>query len=236
MAVGDSPDRGSDKYVWSGLSTDTKPAKVFIGQLVIETDTGLVFEWSGSGWSKRLDGVDIDALVSSVPTTGTFHHLGHEGKVFAHSDRHPTIADSAVVNYHIRVPAGDATRQVHLRFGFIGKANTGTLDVDIEFFKGCTVTGLGSVETVISTNDADVKTSGVLIYYNSTITDYGEAKTVTAMIGEKKSASNLDQAVPEWILAPDGASARDYAFKVTNNSGGTLDLIAGIFFYDTGAA
>jgi hypothetical protein len=181
-------------------------------------------------------GVSPDEVVESIPTTGTFHHLGHEGKVFSHSDRHAAIADAAVVNYHIRVPAGDATRQVHMRFGFIGKANTGTLDVDIAFFKGCTVTGLGSVEAVISTNDANVKTSGVLIYYNSTITDYGEAKTVTAMIGEKKSANNLDQAVPEWILAPNGASARDYAFKVTNNSGGTIDLVAGIFFYDNKAA
>jgi hypothetical protein len=179
--------------------------------------------------------VELDPLVNSVPTTGTFHHLGHEGKVFTHSDRHGPIANEAVVNYHIRVPAGDATRQVHMRFGFIGKANTGTLDVDIALFKGCTVTVLGAVETIISTNDANVKSSGVLIYYNSTITDYGEAKTVTALIGEKKSASNLDQAVPEWILAPDGASARDYAFRVTNNSGGTIDLIAGLFFYDTGA-
>lgn len=235
MSIGDSPDKGSDKYVWSGLSTDTKPAKAFIGQEVIETDTGLVYEWTGSEWLNRLGGVQPDILVSSIPTTGTFHHLGHEGKVFTHSDRHGPIDDAAVVNYHIRVPAGAATRQVHLRFGFIGKANTGTLDVDIEFFKGCTVTVLGSVETIISTNDANVKTSGVLIYYNSTITDYGEAKTVTALIGEKKSASNLDQAVPEWILAPDGASARDYAFRVTNNSGGTIDLVAGLFFYDTGA-
>lgn len=180
--------------------------------------------------------VEIDPFVKSLPTTGTFHHLGHEGKVFAHSDRHAAIADAAVVNYHVRIPAGDATRQVHMRFGFIGKANTGTLDVDVQLYKDCTVTVLGSAETAVSTNDANVKTTGVLIYYNSTITDYGTAKTATGMIGEKKSASNLDQAVPEWILAPDGTSARDYAFKLTNNSGGTVDIIAGLFFYDTGAA
>jgi hypothetical protein len=227
---------GSDKYAKIVLSTDTKPVGAFPGQLIIESDTGLTFEWTGAGWKQRIGGVEIDDLVKSVPTTGTFHHLGHEGKVYVHSDRHTAIANEAVVNYHIRMPAGDSDRQMHMRFGFIGKANTGSLDVDIELYKDCTVSSLGSAESLISTNDANSLSTGILLYYNSTISDYGTRKTWTILVGEKKSASNLDQAVPEWILAPNGASARDYAFKITNNSGGTLDLVAGIFFYDNKAA
>ena len=49
-SVGDSPKLGSDKYIWAGLSTDTKPENAFVGQRAKETDTGDVFEWTGSFW------------------------------------------------------------------------------------------------------------------------------------------------------------------------------------------
>jgi hypothetical protein len=183
-----------------------------------------------------LAGVAPDEVVESLPTTGTFHHLGHEGRVFVHSDRHLAIADASVVNFHLRIPAGEASRQIHLRYNFTAKANTGTLDVDIELYKGCTVSSLGAAETISNTNDTSAKTTGLLLYYNSTISDYGDKKTWAILVGEKKSASNLDQSIPEWVLAPDGTSARDYAFKVTNNTGGTIDLVGGIFFHDNKAA
>ena len=34
------------------------------------------------------EALQLDPLVKSIPVTDTFHHLGHEGKVFIHSDRH----------------------------------------------------------------------------------------------------------------------------------------------------
>jgi len=236
MAVGDSPDRGSDKYIWSGLSTDTKPAKAFIGQLAIETDTGLVSEWTGAAWLNRMEGVETDPLVKSIPTTSTFHHLGHEGKVFVHSDRHNGLANEGTLNFLVVIPAGDASRQVHMRFGFTSKAVTGTLDLDVVLYKDTTVSANGAEELVVSTNDAVVKTTDVKVYLAPTITDVGTRKSWVMNVGEKKGASNLDQAVPEWVLAPNGLLARNYLFQLTNNSGGVVDIVAGIFFYDTGAA
>jgi len=236
MSIGDSPDKGSDKYMWAGLSTDTKPDKAFIGQKAIETDTGLIYEWSGSNWLNRTDGIEIDPYVKSIPTTSTFHHLGHEGKVFVHSDRHNGLANEGTLNFLIVIPAGDATRQVHMRFGFTSKAVTGTLDLDIVLYKDTTVSANGTLEPIVSTNDAIVKTSGVEVYIGPTITDIGTQKSWVMNVGEKKGASNLDQAVPEWVLAPNGESARNYLFQLTNNSGGVVDIVAGIFFYDTGAA
>ena len=180
--------------------------------------------------------VELDPLVNSIPITDTFHHLGHEGKVFIHSDRHPGIANAANLDYLIRVPSGDATRQVHMRFNFIGKANTGTLDVDIILYKDSTVSADGSAEDIVSTNDAVVKATGVLIFEGPTITDIGTHKAHTMMVGEKKSASSKEQSVPEWILAPDGETARNYIIRLTNNSGGTVDIVNAIFFYDSSAA
>lgn len=236
MSVGDSPNEGSDVYVWSGLSTDTKPTKAFIGQLAIETDTGLVSEWTGSSWANRPGGVEIDQFVKSIPTTSTFHHLSHEGKVFVHSDRHDNLGNGNSLDLLIVIPAGNANRQVHMRYGFISKADTGTLDLDVILYKDTLVSANGTPETIVSTNDAVVKTTGVTIFEGPTVTDAGTIKNWTMNAGEKKGASNLDQAVPEWVLAPNGASARNYMFRLTNNSGGDVDIITGIFFYDTEAA
>ncbi|MCK5600852.1 hypothetical protein KAR91_03225 [Candidatus Pacearchaeota archaeon] len=235
MTVGNSPTKGSDVYIWAGLSTDTKPTTAFIGQKIIETDTGLVYEWGGASWCPRIGGVEVDPLVKSIPTTGTFHHLGHEGKVFIHGERHDGIADAANFDILIRIPAGNADRQVHFRFHYTSKANTGTLDADILLYEGVTVSADGSPETIASTNDAVVKSTGVLIFSAPTVTDIGNYKGAAAMFGEKKSTSSEDQAVPEWVMAPNGTSARDYLVRLTNNSGGTIDFVHALFFYDSEA-
>lgn len=180
--------------------------------------------------------LELDSLVKSVPITDTFHHLGHEGSVFIHSDRHNAIANEANFDYLIRIPAGNADRQVHLRFSFIGKANTGTLDIDIVLWKNSTVSADGNAEAIVSTNDANVKTTDVEIYDSPTVTDIGTHVTHTMIVGEKKSASSKEQNVPEWVLAPDGMNERLYIFRLTNNSGGTVDIVNALFFYDNQAS
>lgn len=179
--------------------------------------------------------VIFDPLVSTIPTTDTFHHLGHEGMVFIHGERHDGIADGASYDILIRIPAGDADRQVHFRFNYTAKAVTGTLDVDVILYKDPVVSADGTPETIISTNDAIVKTSGVLMFHTPTVTSVGIFKTSVEMFGEKKSAGSKETSVPEWILAPDGVNARDYLMRLTNNSGGAIDFNHDLFFYDSGA-
>lgn len=179
--------------------------------------------------------LELDPLVDSVPVTDTFHHLGHEGKVFIHSDRHSAIADAASFDMLIRIPAGNANRQVHFRFSYTGKANTGSLDIDVLLYKDTTVSADGTPETIVSTNDAVVLTTGVLMFASPTVTALGTQKSQTLIVGEKRSASSREQAVPEWILSPDGTSARNYLLRITNNSGGTVDVVSALFFYDNEA-
>ena len=180
--------------------------------------------------------VALDQLVESIPVTETFHHLGHEGKVFIHGERHNGLADASNFDILIRIPAGNAARQVHFRFNYTSKANTGTLDVDVLLYKEPTTTADGSPEAIVSTNDAEVKSTGVLMFSGPTVTAVGTYKTSVNMFGEKKSAGSKETTVPEWILAPDGASARDYLMRLTNNSGGTIDFNHALFFYDSEAA
>jgi hypothetical protein len=236
MSIGESPTKGSDKYAKVILSTDTKPVGAFLGQLIIESDTGLVYEWTGSGWDPRLGGVQIDPLVNSIPTTSTFHHLGHEGKVFIYSARTAAIASEANHYILIRLPADAATRQMHMRYAFSALANTGTLDVDVSLYKEPTVTAPGDATVIANTNDFFGLSTGITIFDNSTISVDGTFKVITSMTGTNKSTSSRDTSVPEWILTPDGASARDYIFKITNNGAGTADVTTAIFFYDTEAA
>ena len=181
----------------------------------------------------NIAGVEVDPLVDSIPVTETFHHLGHEGKVFIHSDRHNNITTN--LDILIRVPAGDAARQVHMRFNYTANVEVGVLDVDVKLYKDTIVSVDGTSEPIMSTNDANVKTSGILMFEGSTITDVGILKTQVMIAGEKKSASSKEQAVPEWILAPDGENERNYLLRATVN-GGAADIVNAIFFYDTGAS
>jgi hypothetical protein len=177
--------------------------------------------------------VELDPLVKSIPVTDTFHHLGHEGKVFIHSDRHNDITTN--LDYLFVIPAGSATRQIHLRFNYTATATLGVLDVDIILYKDTIVSATGVLEPVVSTNDAVVKSTGVLIYEGPTITDVGVEKTSNMIVGEKRSASSKEQAVPEWVLAPDGVNARNYLLRATVNGGATCDIVSAIFFYDNEA-
>ena len=124
------------------------------------------------------------------------------------------------------------------RYAFSALANTGTLDVDVTFYKEPTVTVDGDTQApfIANTNDRLGFSTGVLIFDDSTVTVDGTFKVITSMTGTNKSTSSQDTNVPEWILTPDGASARDYIFKITNNGGGTADVTTAIFFYDTEAA
>lgn len=181
----------------------------------------------------------LDELVNSIPITDTFHHLGHLGKVFIHSDRHSAIADGADFDILIKIPASNADRQVHMRFNYTAKANSGSLDIDIILYKDTIVSADGATEDIMSTNDAVVKTTGVLMFSGPTIdsepADLGTQKAWAFIVGEKRSASSREQAVPEWILAPDGTSERNYLMRATNNSGGTVDIVNALFFYDSEA-
>lgn len=236
MSIGESPVKGSDKYIWAGLDTDTKPSTAFIGQQCIETNTGLVFEWDGINWCPRIDGVEIDTLVKSIPTTSTFHHLGHEGKVFIHSERHDNLASGGgILDMIIRIPAGNPDRQVHFRFNAKAKADTGTLDVDVILYEGTTVSVSGAPEIAVSTNDAVVLTTGVELYADEVVSDEGNFKGQGAMLGENKSTGNQDMAVPEFVMAPNGASSRDYLIRTRNNGSGTADIIHNLFWYDSEA-
>lgn len=226
---------GSDKYAKVILSTDTKPVDAFPGQLIIEQDTGFVFEWSGASWIsvERLRDVEPDTLVKSIPTTGTFHHLGHEGKVFIHSDRHDAITNGSDFDTLIKVPASPSGRQIHMRFAYTLLGATPGTDVegDLTLYRDTTISADGDAEELNSSNDANVKTTGVTIFTGPTITDIGNFWSQGVIAGARRSAGSGDQLVPEFVLK----AGVNYLLRLTNNSGGTVSIVNAVFFYDSEA-
>ena len=170
--------------------------------------------------------IEFDPLVKSMPVTETFHHLGHEGKVFVHGDKH-SVAAGANLDYLLKVPASPSERQVHLRFDF----TSGELPADVELYKDSIVSADGTPEAVNSTNDANVKTTDVTIFEGPTITDLGIAWPISLLVGGKNSGGSKGQLVPEYVLA----AGVNYIIRFVNNSNSTSDVVGIIFFYDTEA-
>lgn len=171
--------------------------------------------------------LELDALVKSVPTTGTFHHLGHEGKVFIHSDKH-SVASGANLDYLLKVPASPSGRQVHLRFDI----TSSELPADIELYRDTIVSADGTPEVLNSTNDVVVKTTGVELFEGPTITDLGNAWPVSLLTGAKNSGGSGGQLVPEYI----GGPGVNYLIRYNNGSNSTADVVSAVFFYDSEAS
>lgn len=79
----DNPTIGQSLFVWSGLSTDTKPSGAIEGQKAIETDTGNVYQWLGDGggqwWIIGDHGRGlVNTLLPSWPVVNEYFHL-HTG-------------------------------------------------------------------------------------------------------------------------------------------------------------
>ncbi len=168
----------------------------------------------------------LDSLVESVPTTSTFHHLGHEGMVFIYSNKH-SVAAGANLDELIKIPGSPAGREVHLRFNYIATDVPG----DLCLYKNTIVSADGNQEVVHSNNDVNVKTSGVTIFEGPTITDIGTLWPCGLLAGAKNSAGSVDQLVPEYVLK----AGTNYLLRYTNNSNSTVDLVTAIFFFDSGA-
>jgi hypothetical protein len=62
---------GSDIYSKEVLSTDTKPEKGHPGQLIIESDTGDIYEWTDSRWELRTGkGVVLSVAAGDTSASG----------------------------------------------------------------------------------------------------------------------------------------------------------------------
>jgi hypothetical protein len=114
---------GKGRFVWVGLSTDTKPPKAIRGQEAIESDTGNIFQWLGDengngAWVRRVNG---GSQVSYVENP-------HEFVVNEHFHLHTGVATTLAA----AVSPGDTSIEVVSTVGFSVGNEIQILDGTIE--------------------------------------------------------------------------------------------------------
>ena len=125
-STGDSPKIGSDKYIWAGLSTSIKPENAFVGQRAKETDTGNVFEWTGSFWqltstggAQATIGVALSTEVGDKATSGdtTVVTVAAADKVKVYGI---AISADATLTGDIIIKIGSTQKTVKMRNAIVG--------------------------------------------------------------------------------------------------------------------
>jgi len=125
-SIGDSPKLGSDKYIWAGLSSSNKPENAFVGQRLKETDTGDVFEWTGSFWQSVSTGGAQTTIGSSLSTEigdkadsgdTTVVTIAAEDKVRVYG---VSISPNANLTGDIIIKVGSTQKTVKMRNAIVG--------------------------------------------------------------------------------------------------------------------
>lgn len=175
------------------------------------------FEWAGYG---RQHGGRIDLESGGLVNIDEEHWTIHDGLSFQGSHKFTGVANGASVNILLKVPAGV---QPHLNaFQVTG----GRGDLDIAVYEGATVSADGTGGTLLNMNRNSTNVSQSSFYYTPTITDDGtlikQVWVPPTVTGTGQSANGLGVGFVgrELVLKED----TNYIFRVTNNSGDTINI------------
>ena len=103
--------------------------------------------------------------------------------------------------------------------------------LDIELFENPTTTVNGTALTPLNRNRLSSNTATAAVYSGPTVTDDGDRLYISRIVGTGTGANTTGEVegLPvEWII--DGGNT--YLLKITNNSGGNVDLIYQFFWYE----
>jgi len=196
------------------------------------------YTWPGLG---RHPSGTIDRLTGAQVTISEEHWLTHKGLTFAMSHRFAAVANAASVNLLLKNPAGN--------YPHLHKIDVIVEDGDVDMFgfEGVVVSADGTPLVAGNTNRASSNTPTLEIFHTPTITDDGtqiwqDWAPPTAAgaggggggggAGARHEGIIYSPVGDEWILAPD----TNYVLRHTNNSGGAIDILVRIMFYELPAS
>jgi len=165
--------------------------------------------------------IEVDPYSGSLQTIETEHARIHAGDGFQVSGKISTIGTGAS-EYFLVVPS----IVMHWRHFRIV---TTEAPIDIVLYENPTVTANGTSLTIQNRNRLSTHTAGATVYGGSTVTADGTA-IFTDMIptSAKDSGGDVEGLPVEWIIN----GGNTYALKITNNSGGNIDIIYQFFWYE----
>lgn len=107
------------------------------------------------------------------------------------------------------------------------KVTTGVSPLDIKLYEGATVSNEGTLVTSYNLNRNSVISSSTLIYYNPTITSYGNIIDRSLVTGTKTEAGNDNQII-HLILKPDTY----YLLNVDNRANSNGEALFKFIWYE----
>ena len=160
-----------------------------------------------------------------IPRSATItqDHINiHLGNGFTLAEYHEGLANSGVLNHLIVT----GYYPVHIRQLIV---ETTQAPVVMDYFEDTTVSANGTLNPVANNNRTSTKTATAAVYEGPTITTDGTAMGSTLIPTTAKDSGGVGFLKGgEWILKPNS----NYLFRVTNNSGSSIDFGLTLFFYE----
>lgn len=165
----------------------------------------------------------IEQYSGSLRTIEQEHATIHDGNGYQLSGEIAALANAASAYFLI-----DPSAPIHWRDYRLFSDDA---PIDIEFFENPTTTDNGTTLTPLNRNRLSANTSTAAVYSGPTVTADGSRLYISRIVGTGTGANKTGEVegLPvEWII--DGGNT--YLLKVTNNSGGPVDLIYQFFWYE----
>jgi hypothetical protein len=171
----------------------------------------------------------FDEYARALTVINEEHRMNHDGMMFHATYRWSAVANSGNADWLLRTVASNYP---HIVKALVTCADT---PMDIKTYQSPTVSASGTAITSYTTNFNSSNTPDLLLYHTPTITDVGTL-VHDRLVPSQGTGVGTDHGfiIPgsneEWILAP----SSDYLFRVTNNTGGTSDIVIEMSWYEIG--
>jgi hypothetical protein len=162
----------------------------------------------------------FDPYTHAITVITDPHRLTHDGMVFHCSGKVLGILDEGVVDFLLVAPPVTPLHLHRVRMTF------GAGDVDLVGYEGTTTTAQGAALPIFNLNRNSSNTPELAITSGPTVTAPGTiihtqwAPPTAAGQGQSPQGIGDVEQGEEWILIP----GEQYLFRITNNSGATIDI------------
>lgn len=151
------------------------------------------------------------------------HRMIHDGKFFNASGKATALADAASLDLLIRLPVGEIRHVILVEFA------ADDAPLDILFYEGTTTSDDGTAVNIRNHNRVGTPDDGAsLMTVGPTVTDLGtllHSRYIPAPSapGGQPAGQLVTGEDGEWVLGHP-ALERTYLWRVTNNSGGAINI------------
>lgn len=160
----------------------------------------------------------------NLPVINTVHQMTHEGNAFHFGDNFTMNSNDIV-----RFMGCTQNKTVHFREFLL---TTSGSPIFLEFFENTTFSSNGTLIGLGHNRNRQLKSfiiSDLILFANPTVIDDGARLFPRAIYGAQQKIGGETSVPIEWILALNTC----YTFKITNQNGNNVNVVANFFWYET---